>query len=396
MSVFGNVGDTTVLSTVVVQPADDLATSDSEKPPHNDESMIPLTVAFRERFSAAGLIPYSSTRKDNAMPTDSETLSCRIIDRIVRPLLHHTTDNIDVTASVYSYSRAAGAQTKGDITQRGFDQSVLATNSAAAALYAAGLLKTPVAAVKIGIRGDEMVCDPSRAFLKDADGFLLYAGCREGAVMVEFEAGQERDVVGVCEEKVAELMRLAHEKCEPIWTVMEELKEANQDKNKRAVSESDTQQFDEIYESVETTFETEAYGLFGRTEELSKTDRGSAEASLLAKISSALAENSNENAPGYQTMIMERLLKKSMRDAALKDSLRSDGRNPTTVRPVTAICPVLPDSVHGSAVFSRGETQVLATVTLGPPGDGQMIRDPYVPMKLPEVLVVKDEVPVGR
>jgi len=362
----------------------------TEPPPHNDSSMVPLTVTFVERFAATGLIPTTPNRKDGGMPSDTETLTARIIDRSIRPMMVPTADTVDVTTQVYSYSRAPRV---GGVF--GFNPTTLAVNTTAAALYSAGLLTQPIAAVGLGVVVDEdgkpsYIVDPRNSVIDECDGYLLYTGCEDGVIMIEFNSTVEQKTVGVKDKWVEECIKMAAERCLPIFAAMEEVRKHHEETHEFVTS--DTAVSDPVYDAVFGKFGEDATSLFSRTEALSKTQRGGAEARVLSDVTSFMTE---QHEGAGVTAVMERLLKEGMRTAAL-NGRRSDGRGVREVRALTAAAPVLPSAVHGSSLFGRGETQCVGTVTLGPPGDGCLIRNPYVDMKVPETAVVEDELPVGR
>lgn len=410
-------------------------------------SFVPLTVDYRQRHHGVGKIPTSSKRTDNTMATAAETLAGRAIDRALRPLLKPSSDSLHISCSIQACPI--------DKDGVGGYPVALALNSAAVALK--HRLEEPVAAVYLSLLEDgTVVVDPSKAE-ETAVGELLYAGTRDKVVMMEFSGM-------LSENRLADLITLAHGCVQPLLDIQEELpnaktNEMEYDNLDEATIRSELglsadkcvadllvplDANDKVSKANEIMDQAVAFcrdalsiaslKLFGVQDPLnipkdsisnaaklhpkhegpllSKAHRGRRENVIQKEIFTILQDfqptvNIDDDDDGdddvaiwseitkrHPTLLSDmadvihtQLLKEAMTSAAIQYKCRADGRGGnstngcTTIRPLSMDVPALPNVVHGSSLFTRGETQVLCTVTLGPPKDGILRNDPYNPPK---------------
>lgn len=427
-SIIGASGETVVMATV--------ASDAGDQPPESSNvfvnylrqqsSFVPLTVDYRQRHHAVGKIPTSGNRSDNRRPSDEETLAGRAIDRALRPLIKKSGESIHLSCSVQACP----------LNEQGGHPIALALNSASVALR--DRLEEPVGCVYLNVLKDGTVqIDQSNTAHKDSICELLYAGTRDKVVMMEFSGFlPEENLINLIElahgcvqpvldtqEKLTDTRKKNQEDIEDNELRRElglsPVEGNEKDAQKKGTPEGESEQlFEEIYQMCKTKFEESSLRLFG-VGDLSKVGseialapriHGASDAPLVSKklrgrkeqilrdeIQQTLInfEANQQLSDSYKELINDggaismladlihsKLLKESMARAAIKHGRRADGRGDysnacTTVRPLSMEVPALPDCVHGSSLFTRGETQVLCTVTLGPPRDGIPITNPY-------------------
>lgn len=339
-SVLVTYGETMVLVTAV---------SDLEK---KDVDFVPLTVEFQEKFYAAGRIPGGFFKREGRPSTDA-TLTARLIDRPIRPLFpegyaHET----QVVATVLSVDKEN-------------DPEVLASIGASAALHISSIpFLGPTSACRVGRVDGKWICNPSLAQQEQSDIDVFVAGTEHAIMMVE---GGARIVP---EDDVLQAILFGHEQMKPVIRLIHELREKTGAKAKRTVEPAAIPA--ELKKGVEelvtpllkqglkTQDKSERYQLYAQAETLAQekfTTSDEAQAALQKKWINAIIENLKYNL---------------MRSTIISEQVRIDQRNPKQVRPITCEAGILPRA-HGSGLFTRGETQVLAAVTLGTGDDEQMI-----------------------
>lgn len=313
-----------------------------------DVDFFPLSVEYREKLSSAGKFPGGFIKREGK-PSDKEVLSARLIDRPMRPLFpDNFRSETQIVATVYSFD----GENDGD---------VLGAIGASAALTVSDIpFNGPVGEVRVIKVGEEYIVNPSLKQIEGAELELVVAGTADSIMMVEGEAKE------VSEEVALEALRVAHDAIKKIVALQLDLA-AECGKAKRvlepitfdenlvkAVNELAFDKYKEIVSAV-----------------LSKEERAAKNKELNEMVQAALKEQFPEQEKVIGTLLhdMEGVL---MRERILSEGLRLDGRTTTQIRPITIELGILPRT-HGSALFTRGETQSLTTLTLGTKNDEQTI-----------------------
>ena len=322
---------------------------------------LPLICDYEERLYAAGRIPGSFMRREGR-PPERATLICRLIDRPMRPLFPSwMRDDIQIVATCMSLDERVPAD-------------VLSVTGASMATLLAGIpFQGPMAAVRVGLLGDDFVLNPSFREIERGDLDLVVAGTPDGVVMVEAGANQ------LPEGDVIEAIDFGYEAvCELIKAQESILKDAGIEQVKPEAPSEDT--------TLPVYLEKACSKSIGDV--LSQFDQSKAERDekldAIRDQTAETIEGLKENDPVRQLVSgndkalpnsFKALTKKLMRQQIVKDGKRVDGRSLDQVRPISAAAGVLPKRVHGSGLFQRGLTQVLSTATLGTPSDAQEMDD---------------------
>jgi len=315
----------------------------------NDRDFLPLTVDYRENTYSAGKIPGGFFKREGR-PTEKEILVSRLIDRPMRPLFPDSWRNeTQIIALVLSADSAN-------------DPDVIAVTAASAAAYISDLPFTdPIAAVRVGLLDGKLVANPTVADQKVSKLNIVIAATEKGIVMVEAGAFE------VSEETVAEALEFGHNEVKKIVGAIKELHA--QLKPKKVVVEP--LPFDQgIYDSLKKTYGARLKDALN-TEKHPKKESYHLVDALLAEIVEAVPED-DEDKLALSKRAFERLREEFFREEVLKAKRRPDGRAFDQIRPITCEAGLLP-RVHGSALFTRGETQALATLTLGTKEDMQRL-----------------------
>ncbi|MBW4472699.1 MAG: polyribonucleotide nucleotidyltransferase [Stenomitos rutilans HA7619-LM2] len=322
---------------------------------------LPLLVDYEERLYAAGRIPGGFLRREGR-PPERATLTSRLIDRPLRPLFPGwLRDDIQVVATTMSMDDRV-------------PPDVLAVTGASIAVLLAKLpFNGPMAAVRVGLVGDDFVINPTFSEIEAGDLDLVVAGTPEGVIMVEAGANQlpEQDIIEAIDfgyEAVRDL----------IQAQLDLLQELGIEQVKEAPPAVDQTLENFIKERV-TQPVKEVLGRF----ETDKNVRDAALDEIKASVVAAIAELPDEDpvkaaaaaAPKALSNTFKDVTKTLMRRQVIEDKVRVDGRKLDEVRPISCRVGVLPPRVHGSGLFNRGLTQVLSIVTLGTPGDAQEMDD---------------------
>ncbi len=338
-------GDTVVLVTAV-----------SMKSKRQGLDFMPLTVDYQEMTYAAGKIPGGFFKREGR-PNDNEILTCRIIDRSLRPLFpkgyfHET----QIVATVLSLDDEN-------------DSDIVAMLGASAALEISDIpFGGPIAGVRVGRVGEEFICNPTTEQLgnSDLDLFLVGrkilpgTGGRDFDVnLVMLEGGSSE----VEEDVIVEAIKIGLESIRPVIELQDQIRQAIGNE-KRTV---EPVEIDEgLRKSISDTAMAslkEAYTIQKKQERQTKLHQ------IRESVVAEFASENTEIAPMVKT-ILEKLEKKFLRDMILNEKKRIDGRSSTDIRPISSEAGLLPRT-HGSALFTRGETQVLAVLTLGTSSDEQ-------------------------
>jgi polyribonucleotide nucleotidyltransferase len=322
---------------------------------------LPLICDYEERLYAAGRIPGSFMRREGR-PPERATLISRLIDRPMRPLFPGwLRDDLQIVATCMSLDERVPAD-------------VLAVTGASMATLLAGIpFHGPMAAVRVGLLGDDFVLNPSYREIERGDLDLVVAGTPDGVVMVEAGANQ------LPEQDVIEAIDFGYEAvCELIKAQQDILKQAGIEQVIPPAPEQDS--------TLPTYLEKQCSKAIGevlkqfeqtkgeRDEKLDAIKASTAETIQGLKDDDPVRLAVSANGKALPTSF-KALTKKLMRQQILKDGKRVDGRSLDQVRPISAAAGVLPKRVHGSGLFQRGLTQVLSTATLGTPSDAQEMDD---------------------
>ncbi|MCZ6741439.1 MAG: polyribonucleotide nucleotidyltransferase [Alphaproteobacteria bacterium] len=336
-AVLATYGETTVLCTAV-----------SQKEPRQGIDFFPLTVNYQEKTFAAGKIPGGFFKREGR-PSEKETLTSRLIDRPIRPLFHPQFRNeTQVICTVLCH----------DLEN---DPDMVALVGASAALTLSGVpFLGPIAGARVGFVDGEYVLNPQVAELSDSALNLVVAGTQDGVLMVESEAQE------LSEEIMLGAVMFGHREYQPVIDAIIEMAEIAA-KEPWAVAEAPPAHA-RVAERVKELADS---GLREAYKSPDKTVRHGAIEAVKAETAAALADD--EEATGdIIGAAFKKLEKDIVRNAILDDQPRIDGRDTKTVRPISCEVGVLPRA-HGSALFTRGETQVLAVATLGTGQDEQII-----------------------
>ncbi|CAA6820571.1 MAG: Polyribonucleotide nucleotidyltransferase (EC [uncultured Sulfurovum sp.] len=325
-----------------------------------EEDFLPLTVQYIEKSYAASKIPGGFIKRETK-PGDFETLTSRIVDRSLRPLFpqgfHYP---VTITVMVVS-------------ADENVDMQVAALHAANAALFISDIpVVTSIAAVRIGTEGDNLVINPTLSQQKTSELDLLVVGSGKDVVMIEMrtlasegEEGQLSnefsedalvDVIAMAADSIAEATEIFKENFTPLVREPLSLKLV-EDK----VDES-------LYVHIESSYAKEVEKAIAH---MAKSERSSELKKIRETILSELESQGQQVDKTLVTRVLERYKKSVVRAMILDKSIRADGRALDEVRPISIETNLLP-SVHGSCLFTRGQTQALVTVTIGDKKDAQM------------------------
>ncbi|CAN5329856.1 polyribonucleotide nucleotidyltransferase [soil metagenome] len=338
-AVMVNMSDTVVLVTAVGR---------KEADPGRD--FFPLTVNYQEKTYAAGRIPGGFFKREGR-PSEKETLVSRLIDRPLRPSFPKGFRNeVQVIATVISMNPD-------------MDPDIPAMLGASAALALSGMpFQGPIGAARVGYRDGTYVLNPRRSELRDSKLNLIVAGTRNAVLMVESEADR------LPEDVMLGAVMYGHEQMQRAIQVIEELA---QEAAKPAWSWQPREETPELANAVANLASQPLADAYRITDKLERRDRIE---EIRTETAAKLGGQSEESGWSAEAFAAEfgRLEKNLVRDRVLKGEPRIDGRDMRTVRPISIRTGVLPRT-HGSALFTRGETQALVVTTLGTGRDAQII-----------------------
>ncbi|WP_228850596.1 polyribonucleotide nucleotidyltransferase [Aegicerativicinus sediminis] len=318
-----------------------------------DVDFLPLTVDYREKFAAAGRYPGGFFKRE-ARPSDDEVLTMRLVDRVLRPL----------------FPKDYHSETQVMIQLMSHDDNImpdaLAGLAASAAIQLSDIpFETPISEARVGRINGEFVINPSREQLLESDIDMMIGASADSVMMVEGEMDE------ISEEEMADAIRFAHEaikvQCEAQIRLAEQvgIKETRE-------YESETEN-----ESLEQAVYEAAYQKCYDIAKMasSKQERGLAFSEVKDGILANYTEEEQEELGGLISKYFGKAQKEAVRNLTLEEGLRLDGRKTTDIRPIWCEVDYLP-STHGSSIFTRGETQALATVTLGTSREANVIDLP--------------------
>ena len=321
-----------------------IATAVGAKKVVEGQDYFPLSVNYQEKYYAAGKIPGGYFKRE-ARPTEAETLISRLIDRPIRPLFPSGFMNeVQVLPTVLSYD----GENQPDI---------LAMIASSAALAISGLpFQGPIAASRVGFNNGNYILNPSPKDLENSSLDLVVAGTKDAVLMVESEAS------GLSEKEMLDAVKFGHESFVPIIGAIEKLaKKAAKSKWEVEVADNSA-----IKKKIRAKFEKDLRTAFN---EIDKKKRSSA----ISEIDNQCKEMFKDDESITENQVISELKsleKDIVRTAILKDKKRIDGRGLSDVRKISCEVGVLPRT-HGSALFTRGETQALVVTTLGMTEDEQ-------------------------
>ncbi|MCS5549174.1 MAG: polyribonucleotide nucleotidyltransferase [SAR86 cluster bacterium] len=332
-------GNTQVLSTVVVG-----------KPPGEHQDFFPLTVNYLEKTYATGKIPGGFFKREGR-PTEKETLTSRLIDRPIRPLFKQDfLYEVQVICTVLS-------------SDKDEDPDVLSFLGASAALAISGLpFEGPLGAARVGFIEGQYTINPKRSEMENSYLDMVIAGSDAAVIMVESEAKE------LTEDQMLGGILFAHQEMQE---VIEAIKEMAKEVGKEPFEYEPKIIDEDLLKSVEETFSeniTKAYLIKDKQERvqaISEIKEKLIEQKLAKEDDSEITESDLLDA-------FKKIEKKIVRTRLLKGEARIDGRDLDTVRPISVEAGLLKNT-HGSALFTRGETQAIVTATLGSPRQAQLI-----------------------
>ncbi len=324
-----------------------LCTAVSAKNMREGQDFFPLTVNYQEKFYGGGKIPGSFFRRERGS-TERETLICRLIDRPMRPLfpkgfLYET----QIIPAVISIDRVN-------------DPDTLAIVAASAAVVVSDIpFAGPIAAVRVGRVDGQFLANPTIEQIGEADLDIVVAGSKDAVLMVEGEAQF------VSEKDMLEAVFFGHQAMQPLIDMQRKLAEAaGKAKREFAGPEKDLELDNKVIELAEEKIAA-AIRIQTKQERYSALDQTKAD--LIEALGEEIVDREKEALEYFSS-----LHKKMVRQMILKEGVRIDGRDMNTVRSISGEVGLLPCS-HGSALFTRGETQALVAVALGTGGDEQRI-----------------------
>tara|TARA_B100000989_G_scaffold224353_1_gene171776 strand:- start:296 stop:2368 length:2073 start_codon:yes stop_codon:yes gene_type:complete len=335
-AIIATCGETVVLATVV-----------GAKKANPEIDYFPLSVNYQEKYYAAGKIPGGYFKRE-ARPTESETLISRLIDRPIRPLFPDEFRNeVQILPTVISYDKENEAD-------------VLSIIASSAALAISGMpFMGPIGASRVGFINEKYVLNPSKKELENSKLDLVVAGTKDAVLMVESEAK------GLSEQQMLDAVKFGHESFVPIIEMINDLaKECK--KTDWVVEKKD---LSEIKNKLEAEFSNDLKKAFSIK---NKQERSSLISEITEKSKKLYEENDNYSELDVMHEL-KKIEKNIVRTDILKNKNRIDGRGLSDVRPIKCEVGILP-RVHGSALFTRGETQAIVTTTLGTSDDEQRIE----------------------
>jgi polyribonucleotide nucleotidyltransferase len=336
-AVVATYGETKVVATVV-----------AAKDVKADQDFFPLTVNYQEKYYATGKIPGGFVKREGK-PSEREVLISRLIDRPIRPLFPDAFKNeVQIICTVLSHDKKN-------------DSDIVAMVAASAALAVSGIpFMGPVGAAKVGYKDGAYILNPTIEEQATSELELTVAGTEEGVLMVESEANE------LSEEVMLGSVMFGFENFQPVIKMIKELAdEAGKEKWESPVFPAE---YDALSARITKEYGTRFEAAFNITDKL---ERGTVLGQLSEEIKASIPED-NEVEQAYVCDAIENVMHHTMREKVLTTGHRIDGRDTKTVRPIYCEVGLLPEA-HGSALFTRGETQALVATTLGTPDDSQIV-----------------------
>ncbi|WP_299889162.1 polyribonucleotide nucleotidyltransferase [uncultured Lacinutrix sp.] len=318
-----------------------------------DVDFLPLTVDYREKFAAAGRYPGGFFKRE-ARPSDGEVLTMRLVDRVLRPL----------------FPKDYHAETQVMIQLMSHDEDVMPDAMAGLAASAAIQLsdfpfECPISEARVARVNGEFVINPTRAQLAESDIDMMIGASADSVMMVEGEMDE------ISEEEMADAIKFAHEAIKVQCAAQVRLAEAF---GKKETREYEPEREDaDLAQKIHDMAYDKVYAIAKAGS--SKKERGMAFSEIKEEIKTTFSEEELEDFGDLVSKYYSKAEKAAIRNLTLDEGLRLDGRKTDEIRPIWCEVDYLP-STHGSSVFTRGETQALATVTLGTSRDANQIDMP--------------------
>ena len=319
----------------------------------SDVDFLPLTVDYREKFAAAGRYPGGFFKRE-ARPSDGEVLTMRLVDRVLRPL----------------FPKDYHAETQVMIQLMSHDEDVMPDALAGLAASAAIQLsdfpfECAISEARVARVNGEFVINPSRAQLAESDLDMMIGASADSVMMVEGEMDE------ISEEEMADAIKFAHEAIKVQVAAQLRLAEAF---GRKEVREYDTAEANEDLEKrIHDMAYDKCYAIAKKG--TSKAERSTAFAEVKEEVKASFTEEEMAEFGHLVGGYYRKAEKEAVRELTLSEGIRLDGRKTDEIRPIWCEVDYLP-STHGSSVFTRGETQALATVTLGTSRDSNKIDMP--------------------
>jgi polyribonucleotide nucleotidyltransferase len=319
----------------------------------SDVDFLPLTVDYREKFAAAGRYPGGFFKRE-ARPSDGEVLTMRLVDRVLRPL----------------FPKDYHSETQVMIQLMSHDEDVMPDAMAGLAASAAIQLsdfpfECAISEARVGRINGEFIINPTRAQLAESDIDMMIGASADSVMMVEGEMDE------ISEEEMTEAIKFAHEAIKAQCAAQERLAQAF---GKKEVREYEPERADEdLAQKIHDMAYDKVYAVAKAGS--SKHERSAAFSEIKEEIKASFSEEEQEEFDGLISKYYYKAEKAAVRDLTLNEGLRLDGRKTDEIRPIWCEVDYLP-STHGSSIFTRGETQALATVTLGTSRDANQIDMP--------------------
>ena len=342
-AVLATYGETTVLCTVV-----------ASKEPREDVDFLPLTVSYQEKTFAAGKIPGGFFKRE-AKPSDKETLISRLIDRPIRPLFPENYFNeTQIICTLLNLDKDTSPD-------------VVAFIGASAALALSGApVQSTVAAAKVGYIDKKFVLNPSKSQLENSDLELVVAGTKDGVLMVESEVKE------LPEKIMLDAVMFAHKEFQDVIKFIETFAKGKKVSEIEYKNENGDKNSKDLFSKIEKKYKNDFINAY---KEKDKAIRSDALLGIRKKITEEfIVEDNDEITENLVSSATKKVEKELVRSSILKSGKRIDGRDTKTVRSIKAEVGIL-SRVHGSALFTRGETQALVVTTLGTSLDEQIIDD---------------------
>ncbi|MEK9906560.1 MAG: polyribonucleotide nucleotidyltransferase [Gammaproteobacteria bacterium] len=313
----------------------------------NERDFFPLTVNYNEKTYAAGKIPGGFFKREGR-PTENETLISRLIDRPLRPLFASTyNQEVQIVLTLVSLNPEV-------------DSEIPAMIAASAVVKLAGLpFNGTLGAVKVGFINDQYILNPSSTELSTSKLDLTVAGTSNAVLMVESEADQ------LTEQQMLDAVNFGHQKMQVIINAIDELvAEVGITQQEAPIAEDNS----ELYNLIKSSYGDQISSVYQIT---NKQERYEKLSTLKDDVISKECDTEEDNEDKI-SKVFDSLKKDIVRERILSGEKRIDGRDTMTVRPISVQTGVLPRT-HGSALFTRGETQALVVTTLGTNKDAQII-----------------------
>ena len=319
----------------------------------SDVDFLPLTVDYREKFAAAGRYPGGFFKRE-ARPSDGEVLTMRLVDRVLRPL----------------FPKDYHSETQVMIQLMSHDEDVMPDAMAGLAASAAIQLsdfpfECAISEARVGRINGEFIINPTRAQLEESDIDMMIGASADSVMMVEGEMDE------ISEEEMTEAIKFAHEAIKKQCAAQERLAKAF---GKKEVREYEPERTDEdLAQKVHDMAYDKVYAVAKAGS--AKHERSAAFSEIKDEIISSFSEEEQEEYGSLISKYYYKAEKTAIRNLTLDEGIRLDGRKTDEIRPIWCEVDYLP-STHGSSIFTRGETQALATVTLGTSRDANQIDMP--------------------